>query len=205
MRIVRTTQPAVSEPSLTKVKEYLNINFTESDTVIKIMLEQAIQLVESHTGFLFRSATYSQYFDYNEISNIMPLIYRPVSTVGYVRTYNLDNNATTVDTSTYYVETKGNRLYFEELPSENYRPIDAMEISYTLNPDLNQIPADLQMAVYDLVAYNMDNRGVSDKKIPPYIVSIINSYKDDMAVIGKDAGFNEAFNIGNRYYMNVRV
>lgn len=183
MRIVRINQPQVQAILLSNVKSYLNINYDDSDEILKLLINQATGLIENHTNFILRSATYSQFYDYNELNNILKLWKQPVSTVEFIKTYSIDNEESTVDTSFYYVEPQGNRLYFKTLPSENYRPIDSMEIRYTVSPDTKNIPADLLLAIYDLVAYYFDNRGNPDKNIPQSIINIINSHKDRFAVV----------------------
>jgi len=202
MRIVRSSAPVSQILTLTNVKNYLNINYEDSDAVLKLLINQATEVVERQTGLLLREASYCQFWDYNEISNVFQLIYRPASSISYVRTFNTANENTTVDSSTYYLETEGNRVYFDVMPSENYRPIDSLKIKYVVSPDGDYLPADLIMATYDLIAYYFDNRGNPDKIIPQSIINTINSHKCGLEAIG-GPNSDWGFNIGNRYYLNV--
>lgn len=178
MRIVRSSAPQVQVITLTNIKAYLNLNYDDSDVVVKLLLNQATELVENQTGIALRSSTYDQYFDYQEIKNILPFVYSPVTKVNSIISFNENNNPTEINPNTYYVEPQGNRLYFRTMPGDNYRPIDSLKINYDTGPDFNNVPADLLMTIYDLVAFFYDNRGNPDKNIPQSILSRISAYKD---------------------------
>ena len=203
MRIIRTAEPTNRVITLSNAKTYLNINFDDSDPVIKLLLDQATAFVEAQTGYVLREATYQQFWDYREISNIFELIYAPTESITEIYTYNQQNQATLVDPTTYYSEVQGKRVYFEVLPSDNYRPIDSISITYKVNPTESMIPVDLLLAVYDLTAYYFDNRGNPTTNIPQNVVSIINSYKETMVVSPSTPTINSSFNIGNRYFVGL--
>lgn len=136
----------VSEPvSLTEVKSYLHIDFTEDDNLLSIMIKAARKRLERYTGVSFGSKVITAYI--KTIAKYpTELPYGPAVTISSVSLW--DENAYNVTEEYYVVGTDFKKIvvYTDGL----------YKVNYTTNWT---VPEDIKLAIMAEVAYRYENRG----------------------------------------------
>jgi hypothetical protein len=134
---ISVTSDLVAEPvSLTEVKNYLKIDFSNDDTLLDVMRAAARRRLESYTARSFGAKTITVTMDIDEYQEL------PYGPVNAVTSATRDGEA-----STGY-ELKGSEFH-PDLGGE-------WVVTYTTNGDL---PDDLKLAILAEVAYRYENRG----------------------------------------------
>lgn len=133
-----------AEPlSLTEAKEYLHVDFTQSDSLLATMIVGARKRLERFTGVSFGSKTLEVYAD---IDGSFELPYGPVGQITSVQLLTGDS----------YEDYTDYTVIGERFKSIHPRRKGTYRIVYTT---VNSVDGDLLMALMAEVAYRFENRG----------------------------------------------
>lgn len=175
--------------TLTQLKSYLNITWTEQDTILTLLLNAANQMIETYLWRTIEADDYVEFVDWNGQKKILLLNY-PVNTLTKIE-YNiweLDNPVRQeINPTSYKLSPKDWRIFLTFLLRrwfQNYK------IAY--NWWYTDIPADLVLASLKLASkyyntktsdwisgesVNWDSLSFDVSQIPNDILIILNNYK----------------------------
>jgi hypothetical protein len=139
---VTVVSDLAAEPvSLTEIKSYLHIDFTNDDTLLSTMNIAARRRLESYCSRSFGAKTITSLMD---LACYEELPYGPVNTITSAK---LDG----VESTNY------------EIDGDRFTPLSRgkWEVTYTTN---GTVPEDLKLAIMAEVAYRYENRGDDNVK-----------------------------------------
>jgi hypothetical protein len=187
-RIDLITAPSSEPITATEVKTQLRITATDEDTYINNLITTARQFVEELTGISFLTQTWEQSYDIWPFPYVQPLLQgvyegtlnfisqgffielprRPLVSVTYIKTYDLDDTATTISASDYLVSAyagtnpdKG-RISLKAGVSITgaLRSVDAVKIKFVSGwTAAANVPYVLRQALLEEVSFRYMNRG----------------------------------------------
>lgn len=117
-------------------------------------IRQAQAIAEAYCGFGFDSASYDEYYETPSRATAIVLRHRPVTAVSAVYEDARSSSPTLLDSDDYYCEGDTGILrrrggYWSGV----------VRVQYTAGWDSTSVPADLQQALLDLVAWLLNQRG----------------------------------------------
>lgn len=131
--------------TLVEVKEHLSIDFTDHDQKLTDLLSSAFREVELFTQKSLKTKTVRQ--SYQEINGTVELVYQPVTSITSVT--DKDNVALT---------------YTKSIDNSKVSAYSSNGIKVTFVAGFTTFPADLKLAILDIIAVDFDNT-VSDKRL----------------------------------------
>lgn len=212
-------EPAQEPVTLQEVKEYLRIEDSTDERVIRPFIEAARRVAEEHLGRTLVSTTYRQFIDsldeledplwegvrqgpyLNYYKNYIVLAKGPVTSVTHVKTYNDNDEATTFAASKYYVDNAREpaRIVLrqgETLPSA-LRVANAIEIEYVAGySSIYSVPEPIRLGILQHIAHLYEHRGdmgnyLEARLIPTMIRTLYAPY-----VIHKGLGSSSLMSVG---------
>ena len=157
---------ATSDPvTLTQAKAYCSITGSANDTLITDLITAATDYVQRMVGQQLIQATLLQTWDFfPDWFSPMTLDRRPITSVAWVKYYDLDGTFTTLSTSNYWTSLKSRPPRI--IPTINYqwpqvqygRP-EAVQVQYVAGyANAGSVPPGLITAIKALVKHWYDNR-----------------------------------------------
>jgi hypothetical protein len=202
--LVITTEPTQEPLTLQEVKEYLRVEDNTDERNLRPLIETARRYCEEHTGRTLISTTYTQFLDtpdeledplwegirtgpyLNFYKNYFQLAKAPVISVAHIKTYDDSDNATTYDSSKYYVDNAGEPARVVLRKGETWptdlRVANAIEIQFTAGYSSPfSIPEPIRMGMLQHIAFLYEQRGdnqeyLSARQFPLMIKSLYAPY-----------------------------
>lgn len=172
------------------IKTHLRIaqSVLTEDDYLTLLLKAAISLFEKYTGVTLQRTIFKTYRD---SFNTKQFILLKTPFINFITfEYLKEGIDTSVDANLFYFADSGLYAHIilhldEEWPTDADIQKEALIISFEagLADDTNFIPAAIQLALLNIIAYWYENRGdctlsASDViKLPPNAVTIFNSYR----------------------------
>lgn len=159
---VRTTPPGATPVSLTEVKAHCRVDDTDSDAVLTVLLNAAVNHLDGWTGILGRAmVTQSWRQDYGAFGRLrLPL--GPVASITSITYYDGDNAQQTLADSVYVLRTDSLGAYVELKPDQSwpsaYSRTDAVSVTYVAGTEAADVPAALKAAILLMVSHWNENR-----------------------------------------------
>ena len=215
---LQVTTPPVQEPvSLQEAKEYLRVDDSTDERIVRPFIETARRVAEEHLGRTLMTTTYSLFVDgYDELAdplwegtrtgpylnyykNYINLPKCPIQSVTSVSTFDDSDNETTMAASRYYVDNvrEPSRVVLrlgETFPTA-LRVANAVKVVYVAGyANAYVVPEPLKMGMLQHIAFLYEHRGdmyEAASPMPPMIKSMYAPY-----VIHKGLGSSTLLAVG---------
>lgn len=189
--LVVTTEPEQEPVTLQEVKEYLRVEDNTDERNLRPLIETARRFAEMHLGRTLFTTTFTQFYDsideledplwegmregpyINYYKNYLVLGQTPVASVTHVKTYNDSDEATTMASSKYYIDSAREpaRVVLrtgETFPS-SLRVANAIEVQYVAGySSIYSIPEPIRMGILQHIAHLYEHRGDMYEAKTPY-------------------------------------
>jgi len=197
-----TTAPSVEPLNLQEVKEYLRVEDSTDERVLRPYVESVRRIAEEHMGRALMSQTLTLFVDsfdeledplwdgmrkapyLNNYKNHITLPRAPVTSVTSVSTFNDSDTETTMAASRYYVDNvrEPARIVLrqgETFPSA-LRVANAIKVVYVAGyTSAYAIPEPIKMGMLQHIAYMYEHRGdmyEAKAPLPPAIKTMYSPY-----------------------------
>jgi len=189
------TQPVKEPVTLVEAKDNAIIEHANDDTLITRLIKTARGLAEKHTGRVFITQVWQQFMNNFPVnsqhgilgdwwdgvrqgpitalqttSNFIEILKPPLITVDKFNVYGVDDVATLVANTTYFVDDvrEPGRLvlnFAEIWPTLVLRPANAVEIEFTAGYGIDEtkVPEDIKQAILIAVTHFYEHRGDGHK------------------------------------------
>ncbi len=197
-----TTAPTVEPLTLQEVKEYLRVEDSTDERVIRPFVETVRRLAEEHLGRALMTQTLSLFVDaYDELAdplwegmrtgaylnyykNYINLPRTPVTSVTSVSTFDDSDTETTMASSRYYVDNVREPARVVLRQGETFptalRVANAIKVVYVAGyTSAYAVPEPIRMGMLQHIAYLYEHRGdMYDAKspLPPAIKTLYSPY-----------------------------
>lgn len=197
-----TTQPTAEPVSLQEVKQYLRIEDSTDERVIRPFIETARRFCEEHIGRALMQQTITMFVDayddtndplwegtrtgpyLNYYKNYIQLSKPPVISVTSVSTFDDDDTETTMASSRYYVDTVREPARVVLRQGETFptalRVANAIKVVYVAGyASAYSVPEPIRMGLMQHIAYLYEHRGdMYDglTPMPPMIKALYQPY-----------------------------
>jgi len=197
-----TTAPTVEPLTLQEVKEYLRVEDSTDERVIRPFVETVRRLAEEHLGRALMTQTLSLFVDaYDELAdplwegmrtgaylnyykNYINLPRTPVTSVTSVSTFDDSDTETTMASSKYYVDNVREPARVVLRQGETFptalRVANAIKVVYVAGyTSAYAVPEPIRMGMLQHIAYLYEHRGdMYDAKspLPPAIKTLYSPY-----------------------------
>ena len=197
---LQVTTPPVQEPvSLQEAKEYLRVDDSTDERIVRPFIETARRVAEEHLGRTLMTTTYSLFVDgYDELAdplwegtrtgpylnyykNYINLPKCPIQSVTSVSTFDDSDNETTMAASRYYVdnvrEPSGIVLRQGETFPTALRVANAIKVVYVAGySNAYAVPEPVRMGMLQHIAFLYEHRGDMYEAASPMPPMIKNMY-----------------------------
>jgi hypothetical protein len=212
-----SVEPTQEPVTLQEVKEYLRVDDSTDERIIRPFIETARRFCEEHTGRALMTQTLVLYLDafqdsfdplweglrtgpyLNYYKNYVVLPRCPVASVTHVKTYNDSDEATTMVASTYYVDNAREPARIVLRTGTTFptslRVANAIEVKYIAGyTSQYNIPEPIRLGILQHIAFLYEHRGdMYDAKMPypPMLRSLYAPY-----VVHKGLGSSSLMALG---------
>lgn len=165
--------------------EYLRVDFDFEDNVIKTLLESCVLLLEKELRIPLFKADYNTVinltgrteYDYAKIDPFLDFRHIKVNSISGITAVSLyGEEEALVETTDYLYKESTNRLFFPSKKNLASYTRDHLIIDCNLGFTKNDLPEDLRTAMWVLVAYYYESRGIN-RPMPLEVINIIAPYK----------------------------
>ena len=188
--LIVSTAPTIEPVTLQEVKEYLRVDDSTDERVVRPFIETARRFCEEHTGRALMTQTLKLHLDafesandplwegirtgpyLNYYKNYIVLPRAPVVSVTHIKTYDDSDTATVLAASNYYVDTvrEPARIVLRTgstFPSA-LRVANAIEVVYVVGYTTQYlVPEPLKLGIMQHIAFLYEHRGdMYDAKLP---------------------------------------
>lgn len=197
-----TTEPIQEPISLQEAKDYLRVDDSTDERIIRPFVESARRIAEEHLGRTLMTTTYTMYTDsYNALDdplwegwrtgadingrkNYIALSKSPVQSVTSVSTFDDSDNEATFASSKYYVDTvrEPSRIVLrtgQTFPTA-LRVANAIKVVYVAGyANAYAIPEPIKMGMMQHIAFLYEHRGdmyEAASPMPPMIKNLYSPY-----------------------------
>jgi hypothetical protein len=197
-----TTQPVQEPISLQEAKEYLRVDDSTDERIVRPFIETARRIAEEHLGRTLMTTTYTFYVDgYDELAdplwegvrtgaflnyykNFINLPMCPIQSVTSVSTFDDSDNETTMAASRYYVDNvrEPSRIVLrqgETFPTA-LRVANAIKVVFVAGyANSYAVPEPVRMGMLQHIAFLYEHRGdmyEAASPMPPMIKSMYAPY-----------------------------
>ena len=197
-----TTQPIQEPISLQEAKEYLRVDDSTDERIVRPFIETARRIAEEHLGRTLMTTTYTFYIDgYDELAdplwegvrtgaylnyykNFVNLPMCPIQSVTSVSTFDDADNETTMASSRYYVDNvrEPSRIVLrqgETFPTA-LRVANAIKVVFVAGyANAYAVPEPIRMGMLQHIAFLYEHRGdmyEAASPMPPMIKSMYAPY-----------------------------
>ena len=179
--LIVSTAPTIEPVTLQEVKEYLRVDDSTDERVVRPFIETARRFCEEHTGRALMTQTLKlhplwegirtgPYLNYYKNYIVLPRA--PVVSVTHIKTYDDSDTATVLAASNYYVDTvrEPARIVLRTgstFPSA-LRVANAIEVVYVVGYTTQYlVPEPLKLGIMQHIAFLYEHRGdMYDAKLP---------------------------------------
>lgn len=187
MRPMLITAPAIEPVSLTEAKAWLREDSADEDQLIQALVVSARLTLEAWTRRFFITQGWRLVCDtwpmLESGSLTMDIAFAPFVAVTSVRIYDRNDVANVISPTTYRSGegAMGGRILFDTAPPYPERPINGLEIDFTVGYGATptQIPEPLRRAILLLVTHWREHRGDDDAlmTLPPTALALCAPYR----------------------------
>ena len=194
-----TTQPIQEPISLQEAKEYLRVDDSTDERIVRPFIETARRIAEEHLGRTLMTTTYTFYIDgYDELAdplwegvrtgaylnyykNFVNLPMCPIQSVTSVSTFDDADNETTMASSRYYVDNvrEPSRIVLrqgETFPTA-LRVANAIKVVFVAGyANAYAVPEPIRMGMLQHIAFLYEHRGDMYEAASPMPPMIKNMY-----------------------------
>lgn len=197
-----TTVPTAEPLALQEVKEYLRVDDSTDERIVRPFIESARKIAEEHIGRALMSQTFTLFIDaFNEVENplwegtrtgpylnyyknYVVLPKPPVTSVTSVSTFNDSDTEATFASSKYYVDTAREPARIVLRQGETFpvalRVANAIKVVYVAGyTSAYLVPEPIRMGMLQHIAYMYEHRGdmyEAAAQIPPIIKNLYGPY-----------------------------
>ena len=197
-----TTAPSVEPLNLQEVKEYLRVEDSTDERVLRPYVESVRRIAEEHMGRALMSQTLTLFVDsfdemedplwegmrtapyLNYYKNYITLPRAPVTSVTSVSTFNDSDTETTMAASRYYVDSVREPARVVLRQGETFptalRVANAIKVVYVAGyTSAYAIPEPIKLGMLQHIAYLYEHRGdmyEASKPLPPAIKTLYSPY-----------------------------
>jgi hypothetical protein len=212
-----SVEPTQEPVTLQEVKEYLRVDDSTDERIIRPFIETARRFCEEHTGRALMTQTLVLYLDafqdsfdplweglrtgpyLNYYKNYVVLPRCPVASVTHVKTYDDSDTATTMDATKYYVDNAREPARIVLRTGSSFptalRVANAIEVKYIAGyTSQYNIPEPIRLGILQHIAFLYEHRGdMYDAKMPypPMLRSLYAPY-----VVHKGLGSSSLMALG---------
>ena len=212
-----SVEPTQEPVTLQEVKEYLRVDDSTDERIIRPFIETARRFCEEHTGRALMTQTLILYLDafqdiddplwegmrtgpyLNYYKNYIVLPRSPVASVTHVKTYDDSDTATTMASTEYYVDNAREPARIVLRTGSTFptalRVANAIEVKYIAGyTSQYSIPEPLRLGILQHIAFLYEHRGdMYDAKLPypPMLRSLYSPY-----VVHKGLGSSSLMALG---------
>lgn len=170
MTIIKILEESSDLPiELDDIKLFLKVDYDDEDDIITRSFKTAIKQCELLIGQSIIDKTYKYSF-YNEIKQSVNLLYGPVDSVESIKYINTNNEETTINSDSYFLDSIDNKIYFNNKPTGFYR----LDITYKTKND--NIAEDLKQAILFHTAKIFEDK-LGYSQVPKASYNIYKNYK----------------------------
>ena len=175
-----TTEPASEPLTLTEVKNYLKVDFSDDDDLLNMLITAARQWVEKHCNIGLLPQTITEVFDRWPTARSWELSVSPLRAVSAISYKDSAGNVQTWASGNYIVDSytqparvqSGYSVTFPTL----YDEINSVSAVYTTGwDDADDLPAPIKQAMLLTIADAYENRENYIKKMPTAAEYILQS------------------------------
>jgi uncharacterized phiE125 gp8 family phage protein len=164
MPLILTTPPAAEPVSLAEAKTHLRVTHADDDAYIARLIVAARRAVEQATSLRLVTQGWSLFADRWPDCPALPLQLAPVTAIGDIITYGVDDTPGALDPAHYYLDhvSRPARAVLRDgrTPPRGGRPVNAIEVRFTAGfGAASAVPEDLRQAILLAVAHWFDHRG----------------------------------------------
>lgn len=193
-RPVLVTPPTIKPVSLTEAKAWLDIGYTDKDTVIGALIGAATAHLDGWTGILGRclcEQTWRQ--DFNDFRSCLRLPLFPVISITSVKYTDTAGAEQTIPSENYTLKNDDLGAYIEFTDSYSFPPLNsesaAVRAAYLCGyadiagtPKTSSVPDDIKNAIALLVRHWFDNPGavvvgVTAQQLPQGVDALLAKYR----------------------------
>lgn len=193
-RPVLVTPPTIKPVSLTEAKAWLDIGYTDKDTVITGLIGAATAHLDGWTGILGRclcEQTWRQ--DYNDFRSCLRLPLFPVISITSVKYTDTNGAEQPIASENYTLKNDDLGAYVEFTSSYSFPSLNsesaAVRVTYLAGyadiagtPKTSSVPDDIKNAIALLVRHWFDNPGavvvgVTAQQLPQGVDALLGKYR----------------------------
>lgn len=193
-RPVLVAAPTIKPVTLTEAKSWLDISYTNKDTVITALIAAATSHLDGWTGILWRclcEQTWRQ--DYDDFTSCKRLPLFPVISITSVKYTDTSGVEQTIGSANYTLKNDDLGAYVEFVSTYSFPSLNvesaAMRITYLAGyadiagtPKTSSVPDDIKHAIALLARHWFDNPsavvvGVTAQKMPMAVDSLLAKYE----------------------------
>lgn len=193
-RPVLVTPPTIKPVSLTEAKAWLDIGYTDKDTVITGLIGAATAHLDGWTGILGRclcEQTWRQ--DYNDFRSCLRLPLFPVISITSVKYTDTNGAEQPIASENYTLKNDDLGAYVEFTSSYSFPSLNsesaAVRVAYLAGyadiagtPKTSSVPDDIKNAIALLVRHWFDNPGavvvgVTAQQLPQGVDALLGKYR----------------------------
>lgn len=190
MRPMLITAPAVEPVSLTEAKAWLREENGDEDMLIQSLLVSARMTLEAWTRRFFITQGWRLVCDSwpAHASQTFNIAFAPFRAVSAIRIYDRNDVASLLASTSYRVSggDQCGRIYFNTTPPAPERPIDGVEVDFTVGYGATpaQTPDPIRRAILVLVAHWRDHRGDDNalNALPPAALSLCAPFRRERLI-----------------------
>ena len=165
--------PPASEPvSTSEAKAHCRIDISTDDSLVGYLISSARRFCENYCQRGFINQTWKLSYDISDFdpcTRVIRLPFGTVQSITNIKTYDSENNPTTLDTS--YYRLSHDRIVLNdgyEWPALD-RMHDSMEITYVVGygSSASNVPQDIRQAILMTIAHQYENREAVIDPISP--------------------------------------
>ena len=200
------TAPASEPVTLAEVKAYLRIDTSDDDTMLTTFISVARELAENLLNKKLITQTWDFWFDafpsqfnfdalapdsvtdgalseYLSVQNYIDIPFPPLQSVTYLKTYDDDGTAYTMDSADYIVDsfTENGRISLKNgttWPTTFLRPVNGILVRFVCGYGLAAaVPYPIKQAIIEMVGKFYSNRGCEDMTIPKSAQALLGNYR----------------------------
>lgn len=186
-RPVLVAPPEIKPVTLTEAKAWLDIGYTDKDTVITGLIAAATSHLDGWTGILGRclcEQTWRQ--DFDRFARCLRLPLAPVISITSIKYDDEAGDEQTVDSANYELLTDDLGPYVKFLDTYAYPSLHderpAVRVAYLAGYEDDAVPADIKHAMVLLVRHWFDNPtavvvGVTAQALPMSVDALLAKYR----------------------------
>lgn len=189
-----SSEPAAEPVTLAEAKTHLRVDNDDENSLITILIQAAMELVEQRTGRSLITQTRVAKLDYFPCGDTILLPNGPVASVTSITYYDEDEVSQPLDSSLYWVDTSSDiaRVVIKESWPSTYSMPNAVTVTYVCGygASSSYVPKPLKQAMYLILGHLYENRqqvivgtgGISVAEIPYGADVLMSSYVLEQSV-----------------------